>query len=1255
MPDFTLLVMGATRRIEDFKLLWGFFKRLMTQLTQLLYLIIIIGAVAKVLAFGFALYAENNKQTIEGWASAIVGTKVSFSRIETYWAGVTPRLWVRQLTLGEKEKLALGDTLVGLNLTALPHWKENLPLNIHLEGTHVQVRRDKEGNTRILGLLKPTGANLPAHIVVEDASIDILDEKRDARIQQDHLSVRLITRGKHSSLSIHSRQQGFQVRAEIDGAINKPDWSGTFWAKGEGLQTEELLQAYLPPGYLLSNLVLDFQAWSYWKKGQHLTTRLQLVLDNANLYTADNEPVQISGLQGDLLYEKHATDWKLQLKDLQIHTGEDYRWKNTDMALLEQQGKLLLGISQLELKGILDLLPLLPPDSQPRNVLENISPSGMLSSIRANIDLNAKAALPVVRAHFSHLSFQPWEKLPGVNNFNGSVLIQENHAQLNLDTRNAQLLFTDLFRQPLSVAALNGKIEWRKTTADAWILQSDHLLADNADLQTVSRIRVEKTADSDPIMDIQTDFRNGNGAHASLYYPTGIMGRKLVAWLDAAIVSGRVAHGSFLFHGPLAKGHFPFHKTHDGHFEVLFDVEDLDLAYQAQWPPLKGTAASVRFHNNDLGIEANRARIYQTQVRRAAASIASLQPLKPLLIRGRTTGPMSDYLRLLRETPLQDTLAKRVKDLSVGGNAELQLQLGIPLPAHKGNPPSFDLAVDFKTGASLVLKQQQMQLGNLRGQLKIDNQGLHADGIQATALGTDVLVSMKPIKQATLVEAQGTIPAQALLKHYPQLADLNLQGKANMNMQLEIPGLDAPEKEPTRLHINSDLKGMAIHLPPPLGKKGGQRIPLRLDMHLGETNTSTTVKYSNLLGITFKQDDRREAELLAKLSTLPVRSWLAHFSKHSSQGAASVKLKHIRLETGKLDASPLLASSFLLDLRRTADSWKGQISSSSISGSVTFSDNLLTRPVVLSLDKLYLQTAEKEAGEQLPSSTEKLLPSKFPAIRLTSKSLHLNQAKLGSLELITRRQAESQIIEKLDIHGKLADIAVHGSWEKSAGSATTWLKGVINTDNMGRLLRKALDMDFLSGSKTYLSFDLNWAGAPFQPNIGQLQGEAQLDMAKGRFLNFKPGLARILGLVNFDTLTRRLKLDFKDVYQQGMAFDTIMGNFQFDAGQMYTNNLEIVGPSAFILISGSIDLIKETYDQILSVSPRLDATLPVASALAGGPAAGLVVLLAQQAFSEKLQKIQRITYNVSGSWDDPKITRRTSKAVEKIDTSILNQ
>ncbi|WP_456372907.1 YhdP family protein, partial [Thiolapillus sp.] len=272
-----------------------------------------------------------------------------------------------------------------------------------------------------------------------------------------------------------------------------------------------------------------------------------------------------------------------------------------------------------------------------------------------------------------------------------------------------------------------------------------------------------------------------------------------------------------------------------------------------------------------------------------------------------------------------------------------------------------------------------------------------------------------------------------------------------------------------------------------------------------------------------------------------------------------------------------------------------------------------------------------------------------------SESLYLNGADIGRLELHTQQEGDHQLMDRLELHGKLLDLSSQGSWETAAHGSTTWIKGTLTTDDMGKLLKKALHKEFLSGSRTYLSYDLSWPGAPFQLDTQRLQGEAQLDMARGRFLNFKPGLARILGLINFQSLGRRLKLDFKDVYKEGLAFDTILGNFQLDAGYLYTNNLEVSGPSATLLIAGSMDLINETYDQVLSVSPRLDATLPVAGAIVGGPAAGVAVLLAQQALSKKLEKAQRITYNISGTWEEPKITRLDSEQEPPPSTSVLDQ
>ncbi len=1236
---------------------WGLFKRLGTLITRLLYLVIIVGAAAKVLTFGFALYAESHKELIEDLATRIVGTPVRFARIQTYWAGVTPRIWVRQLTLGENERLALGDALVGVNLRALSHWRENLPLNIRLEGTRVQVLRDHKGKTRILGMLGHQGGKirLPAYILLEDASLDWLDVKRNTSVHQEHLKVRLITRGRHSSLDIASARDGFQVRGEIDGSISRGDWAGQFWSRGAFLQSEKFLQAYLPDGYLLTNLRLSYELWSYWEGGSHASTRIRFDMEGMELHPPNGGRLALSGLKGDLLYQKQDENWTLQLAGLRLRAN-DRQWQKTGLAIQKRDRQLDLSVSRLDLDALMPLLALLPDDSPAKAPMQALAPQGVLTDLRARAPADNPFAVSVIQGSFHEVSLNAWKKLPGISNFSGEFQIQRNRARLELDTRAARVDLTPLFRAPLDIDRLQGALEWRRT-GNGWVLQGSELALDTPDLSTISRLRVERLGEQPPVMDIQTDFHHGNAAHASRYYPVGIMKPALVNWLDKAIVSGRVTQGSFLFHGPLARGHFPFHKTHDGHFEVAFDVEDLELAYRQDWPRLRKVAGHVRFHNNDLDIRVRQGRIYGSRISHARASIPSLKPLKPLELSGRLTGPGNDPLRLLRNSPLRHSFASRVRGMALEGNIDLALDLDIPLrPPKQGEKPEvrFAALVNFHTNR-LILQQQELVLQNLRGQLRVDNAGLHTTELKALALGGDVDIDIAPDKQGSRITARGRLPAQGILAQFPRLRPLAMTGSAGVRLDVHVPGLAHPE-EATRLRIRSSLLGMALALPRPLGKKAEQNIPFELNMELGTDRPLTTIRYGTRLGLTLKQTPEEGAALILKLSSLPLRSWLPLLD--GQQEVSNPPLRRLVLNIDKLEAAPLQARAFRLELVRKAESWQGSMDSDNIAGKLSFSTDISSRPLVLHLGRLAFNTLEKSnpPGKMPPpEETSSLSPDHFPPLDIIVDSFRMNGADLGRLELHTRREEGHQTIDKLELHGKLADLSAHGSWEPSAGSTTTWIKGVFTSNDMGRFLKKALGKDLLSGSRAYLSFDLNWPGAPFQFSLKQLQGEAQLDMARGRFLNFQPGLARILGLINFQSLGRRLKLDFKDLYKEGLAFDTILGNFQFDAGYLYTNNLEISGPSATILIAGSLDLINETYDQVLSVSPRLDATLPVAGALVGGPAAGVAVLLAQQALSKKLEKAQRITYNISGSWDHPRITRLTGEETRERPDSILDQ
>jgi uncharacterized protein YhdP len=64
--------------------------------------------------------------------------------------------------------------------------------------------------------------------------------------------------------------------------------------------------------------------------------------------------------------------------------------------------------------------------------------------------------------------------------------------------------------------------------------------------------------------------------------------------------------------------------------------------------------------------------------------------------------------------------------------------------------------------------------------------------------------------------------------------------------------------------------------------------------------------------------------------------------------------------------------------------------------------------------------------------------------------------------------------------------------------------------------------------------------------------------------------------------------------------------------------------------------------------------LPVAAALAGGPAVGAAVLVAQQLMGKQLEKITRYQYEVRGSWNEPVITRVDTRPKESPRPALLD-
>jgi uncharacterized protein YhdP len=147
-------------------------------------------------------------------------------------------------------------------------------------------------------------------------------------------------------------------------------------------------------------------------------------------------------------------------------------------------------------------------------------------------------------------------------------------------------------------------------------------------------------------------------------------------------------------------------------------------------------------------------------------------------------------------------------------------------------------------------------------------------------------------------------------------------------------------------------------------------------------------------------------------------------------------------------------------------------------------------------------------------------------------------------------------------------------------------------------------------------------------------------------INLEPGGAgRMWGLLSFSALPRRLALDFRDVFNRGLVFDEVAGDFVLVDGNAYTDNLLLTGPVADIGVVGRTGLRNEDYQQQAVVTAEPGKVLPTMGFLAG-PGVGAALFLFTQIFKEPLKGIGRASYCVTGSWDEPQVERLTPQQLE---------
>jgi len=238
----------------------------------------------------------------------------------------------------------------------------------------------------------------------------------------------------------------------------------------------------------------------------------------------------------------------------------------------------------------------------------------------------------------------------------------------------------------------------------------------------------------------------------------------------------------------------------------------------------------------------------------------------------------------------------------------------------------------------------------------------------------------------------------------------------------------------------------------------------------------------------------------------------------------------------------------------------------------------------------------------------------------------------------------------LNIVNPEAALTASGNWASSSSAATaprapaperrrTAMKFKLDIADGGGLLSRFGMKDVIRKGRGKMEGQVAWLGSPFSLDYASMTGAFTVNFESGQFLKTDPGIAKLFGVLSLQALPRRLTLDFRDVFSEGFAFDFVRGDVAIEQGIAKTNNLQMKGVNAAVLMEGRADIAKETQDIKVVVVPEINAGTASLIATVINPAIGVGTFLAQWFLRRPLIEAATQEFHIDGSWADPRITR----------------
>lgn len=754
-----------------------------------------------------------------------------------------------------------------------------------------------------------------------------------------------------------------------------------------------------------------------------------------------------------------------------------------------------------------------------------------------------------------------------------------------------------------------------------------------------------------PFMDFLVQAERIDAIDPRPWLPAGQIPPRTLAWLDRALIGVGGASGGLNYHFRL--GH-SFRNWHTGAFQAWADFVDADLDYWHDWPPARRLRGRVEFVGRSLEGRVERGMLGGVAVAAERIRVDDLTAPELELALRADPARSAQVRALLADFPFEGW-SRHLDRVRARGSMSIETQLVLP----------FRSMADWRlqgravlAGVDLDVPVAGLRFPGLTGSVSFDRDRVGPAELSLSSGPDDAVRLEAGFDQPSWLELEGRLSLSDLLAggSLSGLSD-RLAGAADWQVRLS-----GRETVGWQLEVHSELEGLALDLPEPLVKLADERLPLVL--HLAGADAEQ--EFSLQLGEALDAAGRAEAgqwrfaagvgeaapalpelsgfELSGRLGTLDLERWAALLSGLKLQAGGAALGGRMQLEVGRLVYGGLNLEEIELDLQREPQQWSIELAGTSARGEVVVPMPLDSgRVVAVDLRQLHLEQVivpklpDDLGSAPVPAQTQTRVPTDFPPLHLLVEDLVYRDLPLGRLRVESHRRGDGIEIERVELAGPHLELGGHGRWIMTSAGPATQFEGRLISAHLGPLLEAFGYESGLNAARTQLELAGSWPGAPADFSLARLDGSLRLVMTDGSLPEARPGAGRLLGLVSLSAVPRRLLLDFRDVFAQGLKFDRAEGRFELSDGVARTDGLSIDSPAADITVSGVTDLGARTYDQLIVVEPEVSNTLPVLGGLAGGPAGAAAGLILRSLLERPLQGIAEARYRVTGPWEDPQI------------------